>query len=153
VNPMLIVFIAIAGGLVLLTCLALFIRWIGRRTLTRIEGDPELVGAITSAPANMPGGQSSSGTRVGGIGMLAVYRDQIKFLLATPRRTLVIERADVTAATIEPVLKVPGRYRRARQPFLVLRWNDAGTTRAAGFILRDPQTMLAAIERPSTPHQ
>jgi hypothetical protein len=149
VNPVLVVAVSVAVGLAFFTSLIWFIRWLGRRAVAKVADDVELIGAIYSAAANMPGGQSSSGSHMGGVGVLAVFRDDVRFLLAVPRRTTVIPRASITSATIDAALKVPGRYQqRLGREFLVLRWSEAGTERAAGFLVADPQAMLAVMERP-----
>lgn len=139
----LIVVVSVAGVLVLLVALRSMIR----RSLNAVSDDPELAGALLTTPGNMPGGQRSSGTSVGGMGILAVHRSHLTFVRVMPRRAFHIQRRAINAVTIERALRAPGRYLRARQPVLMVRWDDDGVARQVGFFVRDPQAVLAEIER------
>ena len=91
------------------------------------------------------------GLAVGGTGVLAVLPDEVRFVLATPRRSLAIPRAAITSATVERTLRVPGRYQRGGAPFVVLRWTTADGERVAGFQLREGERVLAALAASARP--
>jgi hypothetical protein len=66
-----------------------------------------------------------------GTGTLAVFPGEIRFLIATPRRQLVIPRRKLSV-TLEQFPN-PGDYRPGDDPALVIRWTEDKQRRAIGF--------------------
>ena len=136
------------GAAVVLFVMFVVAAKVARSQVSKVMNDPAVQGSLMSAAANMPGGQPDSGGAVGGLGVLAVFEHEMRFVLAMPRRTIVIPLADVDEVAVEPRLHLPGRHRAGGPPFLVVRWSvDGGDEqRMLGFQFAEAEQFRAALD-------
>jgi hypothetical protein len=123
---------------------------IGRRVAAKAAAsamtDPHLVGVAHLTPTLFGGGAGDGVPRVHGNGVIGMSRDEVTFVLAAPRRVITIPRTAITGASVDTTLRVPGRIRMGRRPWLMIHWTDsAGGAAVAGFLLAEPQRWCAEL--------
>lgn len=110
----------------------------------RSRNDPFVQGADHTTLANCLGLEGLDRTLLG-TGTLALFPNEIRFVIATPRRQLTIPRARLSV-TLEQYPD-PGDYRPGDDPALVLRWKDHATRATIGFKVPDPDTWKSMLLR------
>jgi hypothetical protein len=110
----------------------------------RSSRDPFVAGADHVSLANCLGTEGLE-LSLSGTGTLALFADELRFVIATPRRQLAIPRRRL-GVTLEQYPS-PGDYRPGDKPALVLRWRDRGVTKVVGFRVQDPDEWRTLILR------
>lgn len=119
---------AVAGVLMFLSFLV----------VRRSKSDPWVQDAGFTTLANCLGTEGMDRQMLG-TGTLAVYADEIRFLIATPRRQLSIPRRKLSI-TLEQFPN-PGDYRPGDDPAIVIRWAENKHRQAIGFKVPDPDAL------------
>lgn len=137
----LVVVLIVAGAVVVLVGAVMGASFLAVR---RADRDPSLIGASASTVANCV---SVSGTDrvVTGTGTLAVFDEEVRFVIAAPRRELRIPRRRL-AVTLENRAG-GGKRRSSDDAALVLTWNDDGRRCSAEFLVPDPATWRGLLLR------
>jgi hypothetical protein len=128
-----LIIIATAGAIVA-AVLMLFSFLVVRRSTS----DPWLEGADYTTLTNCLGTEGMDRQMLG-TGTLAVFPDEIRFLIATPRRQLVIPRRKLSV-TLEQFPDA-GDYRPGDDPALVIRWTQDKQRRAIGFRVMEAEDL------------
>lgn len=110
----------------------------------RSRKDPFVQGADHTTLANCLGLDGLDRTLLG-TGTLALFPNEIRFVIATPRRQLTIPRGRLSV-TLEQYPD-PGDYRPGDDPALVLRWKDNSKRVTIGFKVPDPDTWKSLLLR------
>lgn len=108
------------------------------------DRDPSLIGASASTVANCVS-VAGADRSITGTGTLAVFDDEVRFVMATPRRELRIPRRRL-AVTLEN-RSGGGKRRSTDDAALVLTWNDDGLKCSAEFLVPDPATWRGLLLR------
>jgi hypothetical protein len=123
-----------------------------RRSGEAVANDPAFAGAVVLEAATYGGGDGDGFGKVVGLGSVGLTADTFVFVLRVPRRELRIPLRSITALEIADVLRMPGRYRKARRPWLVVEWaTPTGITARSGFLLADPVAWQARLSSASGP--
>ena len=126
--------LAVAGVLMLLSFLV----------VRRSKSDPWVQGADYSTLANCLGTEGMDRQMLG-TGTLAIFGDEVRFLIATPRRQLSIPRRKLSI-TLEQFPDA-GDYRPGDDPALVIRWIEQKQRMAIGFKVPDPEALKQLLLR------
>jgi len=110
----------------------------------RSRKDPFVQGAELTTLANCLGLDGLDRTLLG-TGTLALFPDELRFVIATPRRQLTIPRNRLSV-TLEQYPN-PGDYRPGDDPALVLRWKVHTQRVTIGFKVPDPDTWKSTLLR------
>ena len=110
----------------------------------RSKSDPWVTGAEFATLANCLGTEGMDRQMLG-TGTLAVFPDEIRFLIATPRRQLTLPRRKISV-TLEQ-LPNAGDYAPGDDPAVVIRFSENKQRRAIGFKVPDPDGLLALLLR------
>jgi hypothetical protein len=102
----------------------------------RSNRDPFVEGADHTSLANCLGTEGLE-LSLRGTGTLALFPNEVRFVIATPRRQVAIPRKRL-GVTLEQFPN-PGDYRPGDKPALVLRWSNRGQRTAVGFKVPDPE--------------
>ena len=108
----------------------------------RSNQDPFVEGADHSTLANCLGTEGLDRALLG-TGTLALFPDELRFVIATPRRQVSIPRRRLQV-TLEQFPNA-GDYRKGDKPALVLRWTDKGRRTTIGFKVPDPDDWRTRI--------
>lgn len=128
-----------------------FVRWIQRRVETIAAADPELVDATLVVPSLMQGGQSESGNQLNGNGVLALFPDEVRFVVGVPHRTMTIPRAAITSVTVTKHLKLPGMRRAGGPPWLMVVWTGQLGAQSTGFQTSRAPELVGLLVRAGPP--
>lgn len=104
----------------------------------RSKSDPWIAEAEYAVLTNCLGTEGLDRQMLG-TGTLAVLPHEIRFLIATPRRQLVIPRRKLSV-TLEQFPN-PGDYRPGDDPALVIRWTEQQQRCAIGFRVIDAEEL------------
>lgn len=137
---LLIAIIAVAGVAVIAAVLMSMSFLIVRRSTS----DPWVADARFRTLANCLGTEGLDRQMIG-TGTLAVLPGEIRFLIAAPRRQLVIP-ARRLAVTLEQFPDA-GDYRPGDKPAVVIRWMEDREHRAIGFRVPDPEGLRDQLLR------
>ena len=127
------------------TALFTIIRKISAHTVSTAAADHDIVGATTTTPALMEGGVSESGGTLNGVGVLAIFPAEVRFVLRVPKRTITIPRTAITAVEVTQNLKLPGVRRAGGPPFLMIDWISPHGPRKTGFQTDRADELLAEL--------
>lgn len=130
----LLVLLLIVGVLVIGAAALMTLSWL---VVRRSGTDPYVEGADLSVVANCLGTEGLD-RQLLGTGTLAAFPNEVRFLIAAPRRQLEIPRRRL-GVTLEQFPN-PGDYRKGDDPALVLRWTEQGRRCAIGFRVPDVES-------------
>lgn len=110
----------------------------------RSNSDPWVRGAGFTTLANCLGTEGMDRQMLG-TGTLAIFEEEVRFLIATPRRQLSIPRRRLSI-TLEQFPN-PGDYRPGDNPAVVIRWSEHKQRMAIGFKVPDPEALKQLLLR------
>ncbi len=114
-------------------------------SVRRADRDPSLIGASHSTVANCVTVTGTDRT-VTGTGTLALFDDEVRFVIAAPRCELRIPRRRL-AVTLETRSGSERARKSTDDSALVLRWNDGGQKCSAEFLVPDPAAWRSVLLR------
>ena len=129
----LVVILIIVGVIVVV---AAVLMTLSHLVVRRASSDPWVQGGEFATLANCLGTEGMDRQMLG-TGTLAVFPGEIRFLIAAPRRQLVIPRKRISV-TLEQ-FPDPGDYKPGDDPAVVLRWTEDKQRRTIGFRVPDAE--------------
>jgi len=112
----------------------------------QVSEDPDTIGATTTVAALMEAGQSESGGQLNGVGVLAMFPTEIRFVLGVPHRTIVIPHSAIGGATVTKHLKLPGIRRAGGPPYLLVTWKGPHGVHTTAFQTASADELLAGLQ-------
>lgn len=137
----LLVLILVAAAVAVIAGVVMLLSFL---VVRRSDADAWVQGAGFTTLANCLGTEGMDRQMLG-TGTLAVFGDEIRFLIATPRRQLSIPRRKLSV-TLEQFPN-PGDYRPGDDPAVVIRWAENKQRQAIGFKVPDPKALKDLLLR------